>query len=344
MAELQGAAEAAERALWAKLGYRQDDLVDAATPFAELARALPAGRRAGRIHRGRRATTRRASSTPATPQAAEDLYAFVLRAHAAPRLLRIGRIDALTAQTRAWYGGLRDPQSDPTQLRERGEDLRRDLFGQIDGLAGKQTLFVIPFGDLFRISFAALPEPGSDRYWIESGMRVHTLSHESELLMPASAAACGQGPAGRCAGVRCAVGTRHKWKMWQRRRFARSFAHASPSMALRRFPVRRANSMALRDVLHDALGTNGRFNCIDGAQATKEHVLAALDGADVVHIATHGFSFDESCGGDDARGMTLDRATGWQRRRSHSRCRAWRLPAPMSAADTRRSACSAPAR
>src|SRR4029079_2503211 len=103
----------------------------------------------------------------------------------APKLLRIGRIAALTAQTRAWYGGLRDPQSDAAQLRARGEELRKDLFGRIDGVANS-TLFVIPFGDLFRISFAALPEPGGDRYWIESGLRVQTLAHESELLMPAS--------------------------------------------------------------------------------------------------------------------------------------------------------------
>jgi hypothetical protein len=186
MAELQGAAEAAERALWAKLGYKQTDLVGAATPIGELAHALPADGVLVAFSEGVANDAARIVNA-GTPQAAEDLYAFVLRPHAAPNLLRIGRIDALTAQTRAWYGGLRDPQSDPKQLRDRGENLRRDLFGRMDGLA-KSTLFVVPFGDLFRINFAALPAPGSDRYWIESGLRVQTLAHESELLMPASPA------------------------------------------------------------------------------------------------------------------------------------------------------------
>jgi len=64
----------------------------------------------------------------------------------------------------------------------------------------------------------------------------------------------------------------------------------------------------LRDLLHGTLGANGTVQLIDGSQATKEHVLAALDGVDIVHIATHGFSFDESCGSGNARGMTLDRS------------------------------------
>jgi CHAT domain-containing protein len=66
----------------------------------------------------------------------------------------------------------------------------------------------------------------------------------------------------------------------------------------------------LRGVLRSALGTNAHVDLLDGAQATKEHVLAALDGADVVHLATHGFSFDESCGvAESARGIVLDRST-----------------------------------
>jgi CHAT domain-containing protein len=64
----------------------------------------------------------------------------------------------------------------------------------------------------------------------------------------------------------------------------------------------------LRGVLRSALGASARVDMLDGAQATKEHVLAALDGAEVVHLATHGFSFDDSCGGaETARGIVLDR-------------------------------------
>ncbi|HSE13870.1 MAG TPA: CHAT domain-containing tetratricopeptide repeat protein, partial [Rudaea sp.] len=304
MAELQSAAEAAERELWAKLGYEQADLVAAAAPVTGLAHALPAdgvlvafsegvGRDAARI------------VNAGTPQAAEDLYAFVLRPRAPPRLLRIGRIDALTAQTRAWYGGLRDPRSDAARLRARGEELRRDLFGPIGSLAEKSTLFVIPFGDLFRINFAALPEPGGERYWIESGMRVHTLAHESDLLLPAQpphavkALLAGAPEFGAPAPGKVEKAT----AIAARQLCARAAEHGFPAL-----PGATRELDSLRDLLRGTLGPGATVELIDGAQATRERVLAALDGVDIVHIATHGFSIDESCGGDSTRGMTLDRA------------------------------------
>jgi CHAT domain-containing protein len=319
MTELQGAAEAAERALWAKLGYQQADLVADATPITDLAGALPrdgvlvafsegVGKDAARI------------VNAGTPQPAEDLYAFVLRPNAAPAVFRIGRVDALTAQTRAWYAGLRDPQSDMKQLRERGENLRRDLFGLIDGLA-KSTLFVVPFGDLFRISFAALPEPGSDRYWIESGLRVQTLAHESELLMPASpphavkALLAGApefgAPSRPSTPVAAGPSTERRTKQKVEKATVAAARQLCTSVAEHGFPAIPGAAReldGLRDLLHGSLGAKGTVQLLDGSQATKENVLAALDGVDIVHIATHGFSFDESCGGGGARGMTVDRS------------------------------------
>jgi len=311
MAELQGAAEAAERALWAKLGYQQAELVAAATPVSELARALPADGVLVAFSEGVGNDAARIVNA-GTPQAAEDLYAFVLRPHAQPGLLRIGRIDALTAQTRGWYGGLRDPQSDTAQLHARGEDLRRDLFGRIDGLA-KSTLFVIPLGELFRISFAALPAPGSDRYWIESGMRVQTLAHESELLMPAAAPHAVKallagapefgGPSSPSPPRKPGEKVEKATAIATRQLCTSVAEHGFPAI-----PGAARELDGLRDLLHGTLGADGTVQVIDGNQATKERVLAALDGVDIVHIATHGFSFDESCGGSGARGMTLDRS------------------------------------
>ncbi|HSC12184.1 MAG TPA: CHAT domain-containing tetratricopeptide repeat protein [Rhodanobacteraceae bacterium] len=309
MAELQSSAEAAERTLWAKLGYQQADLVAGAAPTSDLAKALPPDGVLVAFSEGVGTDAARIVNA-GTPQAAEDLYAFVLRPHSSPKLLRIGRIDALTAQTRAWYGGLRDPQSDLAQLRARGEGLRRDLFGRIDGLE-KSTLFVIPFGDLFRISFAALPDSGSDRYWIESGLRVQTLAHESELLMPASpphaikallAGAPEFGPPSRPSAP---PGQKvEKATAVAARQLCTSVAeHGFPAI-----PGAARELDGLRDLLHGTLGAKGNIRVIDGSQATKENVLAALGGVDIVHIATHGFSFDESCGSATARGMTVDRS------------------------------------
>jgi CHAT domain-containing protein len=46
---------------------------------------------------------------------------------------------------------------------------------------------------------------------------------------------------------------------------------------------------------------------VRGAQATKQAVLAALPQANVIHLATHGFSLDESCADENSRGVTLSR-------------------------------------
>ncbi len=306
MGEMQDAAEASERELWAKLGYRQDDLAAAATSVDELSAALP---KDGLLI----AFTEGVGSEPArvvnagAAQPAEDLYAFVLHSGGKPALQRIGRIDAVAAQTRAWYGLLRDPHSDAEKLRQRGNDLRRDLLGAIEGLAARPSLFVVPTGELFRVSFAALPEPDGQGYWIESGMRVHTLSHESELMISAPAPGVVKALLAGAPqfGVSDNDKARNSTKDMSRQMCARVAEHGFAPI-----PGAARELDELSVTLRDALGKTGDIVVLDGAQATREHVLAALDGAGIVHLATHGFSFDETCGAEDARGMTLDHAAG----------------------------------
>jgi len=136
---------------------------------------------------------------------------------------------------------------------------------------------------------------------------VQTLAHESELRMPASpphaikallAGAPEFGAPSRTPGqkVEKATGV-------AARQLCTSVAeHGFPAI-----PGAARELDGLRDLLHGTLGAKGNIQVIDGSQATKENVLAALDGVDIVHIATHGFSFDESCGSGSARGMTVDR-------------------------------------
>lgn len=305
MSELQAAAEAAERALWAKLGRRQDDPAEAAKPVADLAQALP---KDGLLIAFTEGVSREAARivNAGVAQAPEDLYAFVLRPRAAPKLLRIGRAEALAAQTRAWYAALRDPRSDPAQLRRHGDELRHDLFDPLGALASRQTLFVVPVGELFRVNFAALPGTSADHYLIESGLRVHTLSHEGDLLLAAPAAA---GNRVLLAGAP-QFGAVSSGNVDNAPSRARQLCARVAEQGFAPIPGAERELDALRGVLRSALGTNAHVDLLDGAQATKEHVLAALDGADVVHLATHGFSFDESCGAaESARGIVLDRST-----------------------------------
>jgi len=301
MHELQSAAEAAERALWTRLGYQQDDPAGAARAPEELSRALP---KDGVLIAFTQGVARDAARivNAGVPQTAEDLYAFVLRAGAAPSLLRIGGVAAVSGQVHGWYSLLRDPHSDPAQLLRRGADLRDELLGHVDGIDAGKTLFVIPTGELFRVSFAALPDPHGDGYWIETGLRVHTLAHENDLLTPAQPGGvsrvllAGAPQFGALRQDRVSGGA------------ARLLCAHAAEQGFVAIPGAARELAGLRDLLRGTLAAGSEVRVIDGAQATKERVLAALDGTEVVHLATHGFSFDETCGSDNARGMTLERA------------------------------------
>jgi CHAT domain-containing protein len=139
---------------------------------------------------------------------------------------------------------------------------------------------------------------------IESGFRVHTLSHEGDLLLGAPANAGGRILLAGAPQFGTSSGNVDNATT------ARQLCARVAEQGFAAIPGAERELDGLRGVLRSALGTNAHVDLLDGAQATKEHVLAALDGADVVHLATHGFSFDESCGvAESARGIVLDRST-----------------------------------
>ncbi|QBB71460.1 CHAT domain-containing protein [Pseudolysobacter antarcticus] len=295
LALLRQQVETAEHDLWDKAGRHVVPDVNVTPAIADLARALPAD---GLLI----AFTEGVADAPArilvagNKSAPEDWYAFSLASNAPPQLRRIGVIDAISAQVRAWYGELRNPHSDLAQLRRSGLTLREQLVDPFVSADQKRSLFVVPEGELFRVSFAALPGNTSG-YLIESGVRLHTLVHESDLLLPVSA---------NTSATTLLAGAPD---------FLTLAANGEPSN--RQLCVRASQQgfaaipNAARELdnlksLLSASGSASRITLIEGAAATKENVLAALPSANVIHLATHGFSLDESCSDDaPARGVTL---------------------------------------
>jgi CHAT domain-containing protein/tetratricopeptide (TPR) repeat protein len=298
MAQLRSDAEAAERALWLRVGRDPGEATTKVVSIADLAANLPADGVLLAYTEGSEGDL--ADTLTAGDKSAPDVwFAFVLDHANKPALRRVGTIEALSAQVRAWYRDLRDPGSDPADMRRKGLALRQALLDPFVGAAAQRRLFVVPEGELFRVSFAALPADDHG-YLIESGTHVHTLDHESDLTVPAAATS---------ASATLLAGAPNFPQM------DKSSTIASRQLCLRATRQGFAaipNAARELDDLHTLLaGAPGeaKVQVVAGADATKDNVLAALPRANIIHLATHGFSLDGSCEETTTtRGVSLDEA------------------------------------
>lgn len=287
LAGLREEAEAAERQFMPRV---VNATVALRTPtIAALAKALPADGMLIAYSEGVAADPARLLIA-GQQMVPEDRYAFMLDGRAAPRLVRVGAIRALSAQIHAWYKQLREPASDTARLRRNGLELRRALFDSLDLGHPANHVFVVPEGELYRASFAALPAPRGGGYLIESVAGLHTLAQESDLL---------DAPVARTDDrVVLLAGAPRLNPQAVPARAMRSSCRRMPEQ-FPPIPNAGRELEQLRTVFANAPGSM-RVNMLRGDSATHTRVLAALARANVAHLATHGFAYDSDC--DDASG------------------------------------------
>ncbi len=282
---LREKAEGAERAFWNRAGNGPQDAVPSADA---LAAALPDDAMLVAIAEG-------IAPDPAWPLIAgrtlvpDRWYAFRLDGKKNLSLIELGRSEAISAQTRAWYAALGTPRSDVAEVDRRGAALEKSVFEPLHVFDAPRRVFFVPEGELFRINPAALPVQGE--YAVERGIQVHTLANESELLSPAAPPIARVVLAGAPTfGVKPAASTRQLCQRAGEEGF-RALPNASREL----------------DSLKQLLDGDGRaVQMLVGDSATKRNVLAAMPGAEAIHLATHGFSLDATCGSEsDSRSIMV---------------------------------------
>ena len=207
-----------------------------------------------------------------------DVYAFVARVGQLPRLLRLTDELSLAAAVAGWRAAAGNPQTSAIQVKRAGERVRRLVFDPL-GVPASGLLLQVLYGDLHEFNPAALPD--GDGFLVERGLRAHALNHERELLREAAPAR---------ATVRVlAVSDPLFAEGVDKDANARAEACAAGSW--RALPGSRREVAALGRLLPES----ARLTDLHGAQATRSNVLAALNGQDLVHIATHGLRSDREC-------------------------------------------------
>ena len=259
--------------------------------IAELARGLPADGLLVAFSEGISGDLARELVTGDKPPP-DVAFAFVLAPDGRPTLQRIGAIRSIAAIARAWYQDLRNPATDAQVVRRDGLQLRQTVLDPLLPPGSARHLFVVPEGELFRASFAALPDDGHG-YLLEHGLRVHTLAEEGDLLAAASGSrgVLLAGAPELTTGATAVAG-----------------AQAACAPLLTSGFARLPNALHEIEALRALLGTDShqRIDVLDGTAATKDRVIAALPQAGIIHLATHGFSVDGPCAATQGlRGVSL---------------------------------------
>ncbi|TXH22303.1 MAG: CHAT domain-containing protein [Elusimicrobia bacterium] len=214
------------------------------------------------------------SDTDSRPR---DVLAFVQVPGKPLRMVRTGDEQAIAAAVQGWRDAAGDPAIPEEALRRAGQRVRRIVFDPL-GIALDSRLMLVPYGDLHQLNMAALPD--GDGYLIDRGLRVHTLNHERELLMPSLS---------QNAPMRMLAVSDPSYAGMTQADPGRS--DPCGRYGLRALPGTRKEVEAIRQLVPEST----RVTDLHGEQASKAQVVAALPGKDMVHIAAHGMRRDLDC-------------------------------------------------
>ena len=227
----------------------------------------------------------------------------------------IGPREAIDGLVRAWADEAARPGGSEKDYRAAGDRLRGAIWDPlVPRLSGARLVLLVPDGAINHVNFQALPA-GDSRYLIETGPTIHLLSAEREivrgdvkrgsgLLLVANpdyddsssmvALAGAVRPAEPAAAESAAPSPRTECPRFRDVRFA-----PLPATQVEAEEILSLWREAHGPVAGSIAGDKGDAIRLSEAAATEGSFKRQAAGADVIHLATHGFFLEGSCRASD---------------------------------------------
>jgi len=255
--------------------------------------ALPPGDALLAYVRFQRFDQRQAALPPGTRNGEADYLALLWPAGAAePKLVPLGPAAAIEAA----LGRLEEQNDRHSEARYRrlGSQVRRLVWDPLaHHLAGSRRIFVVPAGELYRLSLATLPDD-SGGYLVEGDWLFHYLSAERDLVPSSEPAKLGTG-ALAVGGVAFDLDPQTpEAKTAASRGKANKICPPTGPLSFASLPASAAEARQMLDLWRIAKAPGSPQGLL-GKGATESAFKLLAPGQRYLHLATHAFTRSEGC-------------------------------------------------